>query len=100
MFNWVKNKIRKKMSTEQDGCIRQNLNFVNFSRSRDSHQIENEIREVYEGTNEIKSRKKINEPLSPEDSARNLDLNMICRKIWANYYGGSNSKFDKEFLKD
>ena len=44
MFNWVKNKIRKKMSTEQDGCIRQNLNFVNFSRSRDSHQIENEIR--------------------------------------------------------
>ena len=25
---------------------------------------------------------------------------MDCRKLWANYFGGSDMKFDKEFPKD
>ena len=28
-----------------------------------------------------------------------MKLNKDCRRIWANYLGGSNFKFDKEFLK-
>ena len=53
MFKWIKNRISKRINKEMDGCIIQNLNFVNmveteefvFNRNID-HDILNRIYEI------------------------------------------------------
>ena len=45
----------------------------------------------------MKAKTDSGKNLTPDDNAELLDANKNCRRIWANEFGGSAFKFDKEF---
>ena len=104
MFKWLKGKVNKKIATEMNGCITQNLNFVymveakKFALKQDvDPEIFNKILEIKEKTEQIHNIKKPGDALSPEENDILLELNKYCRNIWTNYFKGNAFKFDKEF---
>jgi|TARA_B000000475_G_C15974343_1_gene438377 hypothetical protein len=107
MFNWIKSKISKKINSEMDGCILQNLNFVNmveeeqyiFKRNIDQ-TIMNRIYEVKEQTKKYDKIKKAGDNFSPEETDDLLKMNMHCRNIWKNYFNKNAVEFDKVFSSD
>ena len=65
MFKWIKSKISKRINSEMDGCIIQNLNFINmvemeqyvFKRNNEQ-SIMNRIYEIKEQTEKYDKIKK------------------------------------------
>ena len=104
MLKWLKDKINKKMSKEMMGCITQNLNFAYaievqkyvFKDNIDK-VIMNNIYSIKDQTEIIFFKKELNAEFTAEENDLLLRLNKDCRRIWANYFGKSNFKFDKEF---
>jgi len=99
MFKWLSGKITEKYNKEMKGCIIQNLKFVNYVRSEDiiNPNIEIFIDEIKDVSLKMQSKMDSGSELSSDDRSKLLDVNMNCRRIWANEFGGSNFKFDKEF---
>ena len=104
MFKWLKDKFNKKVSSEMNGCITQNLNFV-YSLEVKKYVIKENISEdimshiylIKDQTEKIKLTKNPDDDFSPDENDILMKLNKDCRRIWANYLGGSNFKFDQEF---
>ena len=90
-----------------NGCIVQNLNFVNmieveeyvFKRNIDNHILER-IYEIKEKTGNYKKTKKIDSNFTPNETDDLLEMNMHCRNIWKNYFNKKPLEFDKEFSSD
>tara|TARA_B000000532_G_C18539315_1_gene264943 strand:+ start:53 stop:394 length:342 start_codon:yes stop_codon:yes gene_type:complete len=107
MFKWLKGKISKRINSEMDGCIIQNLNFVysmevsqyvfkrNFEQS-----IMNRIYEIKEQTEKYDKIKKAGDDFTPKETDDLLEMNMHCRNIWKNYLNKKASEFDKVFSSD
>lgn len=81
------------------GCIIQNLRFVDFVREQDNinPNIDMFIAEINNVSILMQSKMADGEDLTSDDRSQLLDVNMNCRRIWANEFGGSDLKFDKEF---
>jgi hypothetical protein len=99
MFNWIKDKMNSRINSEMMGCIRQNLRFVDFVNNQDrlNSSLDFYIEEINEISLKMKAKTDSGENLTPDDNAELLDANKNCRRIWANEFGGSAFKFDKEF---
>jgi len=99
MFGWLREKINKKMENEMRGCILQNFRFVEFYNSKDklNPSLNSFVEEVDHVSRYMKNKLDSGVSLSSEDNSKLLDVNMNCRRIWANEFGGSDLKFDKEF---
>ena len=104
MFGWLKGKINKKINSEMQGCIIQNLNFVHmvekaqyvFGEDIDP-SILNKIYEIKDRSIQIRDSKNPEDNFSPEENDILLELNKYCRNLWTNYFRGSAMKFDSEF---
>ncbi len=107
MFNWIKSKISKKINSEMDGCILQNLNFVNmvekeqyiFKKNIDQ-TIMNRIYEIKEQTEKYDKIKKAGDNFTPKETDDLLEMNMHCRNIWKTYFNKTAFEFDKIFSSD
>jgi len=99
MFNWLKDKMNSRINSEMMGCIRQNLRFVDFVNNQDrlNSSLDFYIEEIKEISLKMKAKTDSGENLTPDDNSELLDANKNCRRIWANEFGGSAFKFDKEF---
>ena len=99
MFKWLSDKINEKYKTEMQGCIKQNLRFVDYVREQDdlNANINMFIDDINNVSIVMKSKMAQGEELTSDDRSQLLDVNMNCRRIWANEFGGSNWKFDKVF---
>tara|TARA_B100001063_G_C16661502_1_gene501338 strand:+ start:226 stop:534 length:309 start_codon:yes stop_codon:yes gene_type:complete len=99
VFDWLKNKIEKSESKEFDKGCHRTLNFLNYAKSRDDAQpgdiadIELYISEI---NNLIKNIKK-NDSVDKDSMDKLLEIDMICRRIWANAFQESNFTYDKKF---
>ena len=107
MFKWLKDKVNKRMNNEMHNCITQNLNFVYMVEAR-KYALKDDINEevmshvymIKDQSENIQNSKTEGDDFTNDESDILLKLNMDCRKLWANYFGGSDMKFDKEFPKD
>ena len=107
MFKWIKSKISKRVNSEMDGCIVQNLNFINmvemeqyvFKRNIEQ-SIMNRIYEIKEQTEKYDKIKKAGDNFTPKETVDLLEMNMHCRNIWTNYFNKKAFEFDKEFSSD
>ena len=99
MFKWLSNKIDEKYKTEMQGCIKQNLRFVDYVRQQDdiNPNINMFIDDIINVSIIMQSKMAQGEELTSDNRSQLLDVNMNCRRIWANEFGGSTWKFDKEF---
>jgi hypothetical protein len=99
MFKWLSDKINEKYKSEMQGCIIQNLRFVDFVRKQDNinPNIDIFIDEINNVSILMQSKMADGEDLTSDERSQLLDVNMNCRRIWANEFGGSDLKFDKEF---
>ena len=107
MFNWLKDKINKKMNDEMYNCITQNLNFVYMVEARKyalkediSEEVMTHVYMIKDQSELIKNSKNEGDNFTNDENDLLLKLNMDCRKLWANYFNGSDMKFDKEFPKN
>ena len=107
MFSWIKSKISKKVNSEMDDCIVQNLNFVNmveeeqyiFKRNIEQ-TIMDKIYEIKEQTEKYDKIKKVGDNFTSEETDDLLEMNMHCRNIWKNYFNKKAFEFDKVFSSD
>jgi hypothetical protein len=99
MLGWLRKKINKKIENEMGGCILQNLKFVEFYNNQDklNPSLDLFIEEIERVSKFMKNKLDLGEFLTSEDNSKLLDVNMNCRRIWANEFGGSDFKFDKQF---
>ena len=75
MFKWLKDKINKKVSSEMNGCITQNLNFV-YSLEVKKYVIKENISEdimshiylIKDQTEKIKLTKNPDDDFSPDEN--------------------------------
>lgn len=107
MFNWIKNKINKKMSKEMHGCIIQNLNFVTMVETvqyvfgKDIEPtILQKVYEIKDLSEKIRDSKSPEDTFTPEENDILLELNKYCRNIWTNYFKKGAFEFDKEFSSE
>ena len=104
MFKWIKDKILKNTNSEMDGCIVQNLNFVNmvedeqyfFKRNIDQN-IMDQIYKIKDQTAKYDKIKNIDNNFNAKETDDLLNMNMHCRNIWANYFNKKPFDFDKVF---
>jgi len=104
MFKWIKDKILKRTNSEMDGCIVQNLNFVNmveeeqyvFKRNIDQN-IMDQIYKIKDQTEKYDKIKNIDNNFTAKEIDDLLNMNMHCRNIWTNYFNKKTSDFDKVF---
>ncbi len=107
MFKWIKSKISKRINSEMDGCIIQNLNFINmvemeqyvFKRNIEQN-IMNRIYEIKEQTEKYDKIKKAGDNFTSKETDDLVEMNMHCRNIWTNYFNKKAFEFDKEFSSD
>ena len=99
LFKWLKDKMNKSMNSEMKGCILQNLRFVEYVNNQDklNSSIDQYIEEINDVSINMKDKIDSGETLTSDDNSKLLDVNMNCRRIWANEFGGGNFQFDKEF---
>ena len=107
MFTWIKNKISKKINSEMDRCIVQNLNFVNMIEKEEyifkkniDQSIMKRIYEIKEQTEKYDKVKQAGDNFTTKRSDDLLEMNMHCRNIWKNYFNKKPLEFDKVFSSD
>ena len=101
MFKWLKDKVNKKMNNEMHNCITQNLNFVYMVEARKyalkdniNEEVMSHIYMIKDQSENIQNSKTEGDDFTNDESDILLKLNMDCRKLWANYFGGSESNYD------
>lgn len=107
MFDWIKNKYNKKITTEMDSCIVQNLNFVNMVEEEQyvfnkniNNDILQKIKEIKKTTEFFDKNKNPGSNFTPKETNTLLELNSYCRNIWVNYFKKKPLDFDKVFSSD
>ena len=94
MFKWLKKKVKEKTDQEYKSGIRRTRNFLKFAMAfKDNHD------QLKQDLISMDTTLAILE-MSPNDSKnmdRLLNVDMICRKIFAAEYGGDDSKYNKKF---
>ncbi|MDC3401272.1 hypothetical protein OAX33_04695 [Candidatus Pelagibacter ubique] len=96
MFKWLRDTLLSSEEGFEIGLNR-NTNFIEFGKSFDNNSTETaELLLLFESENMLLRAEGFNK----NSMSRLLDLDMNCRRLFANIYGGSdfkyNSKFDKK----
>jgi len=96
MFKWLRDKLLNTEEGFEIGLDR-NANFLEFAKS-----FSNNTTEINETINALEEENNRLKAIGYNDKTMStlLDLDMNCRRLFANIYGGSdfkyNSKFDKK----
>ena len=94
MFKWLKKKVKEKTDQEYKSGIKRTRNFLKLAMAfKDNHD------QLKQDLISMDTTLAILE-ISPNDSKnmdRLLNVDMICRKIFATEYGGDDSKYNKKF---
>ena len=94
MLKWLRKKVQQKSDEEYKKGIKRNSNFLKFAKAfkDNSDQLKQDLESV-EATNAILNMS----PNNSENMDRLLKLDMICRRMFAQEYNGSDLKYNKEF---
>jgi len=104
---WLKSKISRKINSEMDACIIQNINFANmveeekyvFNRDIDQNILQR-IYEIKQKTEFYDKTKKPGSNFTPVESDDLLEMNTHCRNIWTNFFKKKAFDFDKVFSSE
>ena len=94
MFKWLRDKVLRGDEESFNKGLDRNTNFVEFAKSFTSNTEEvNQIIYALETDNMRLWTFGYNE----KTMSKLLDLDMNCRRLFANVYGGSDFKYDSKF---
>ena len=94
MFKWLRDKMIKGSEEEFNRGLDRNTNFLEFAKSFSNNTKEvNEI--IY--SLETENMQLWTFGYSEQNMSKLLDLDMDCRRIFANIYGGSDLKYNTKF---
>ena len=107
IIKWFKSKISRKINSEMDACIIQNINFANMVEEEKyvfNRNIDQDIlQRVYEIKQKTEFYDKIKKPgsnFTHLESDDLLEMNMHCRNIWTNFFNKKAFDFDKVFSSE
>lgn len=94
MLKWLRNKLLAGSEEEYQRGIDRNTNFIEFAKSF-SNNTGITIQQLLslETDNMMLSMS----PYNSENMSKLLDLDMNCRRMFANVYGGSDLKYNDKF---
>lgn len=93
MFKWLRDTLLSSEEGFEIGLNR-NTNFIEFGKSFDNNSTEtNELLLLFEHQNMLLREEGFNK----DSMSRLLDLDMNCRRVFANVYGGSDLKYNDKF---
>ena len=94
MFKWLRDKVLRGDEESFNKGLDRNTNFLEFAKSFTSNTDEvNQIIYALETENMRLWTFGYNE----KTMSKLLDLDMSCRRLFANVYGGSDFKYDSKF---
>lgn len=94
MFKWLRDKLIKGSEEEFEKGLDRNDNFLEFAKSFSNNTQEvNDI--IY--ALETENMRLWTFGYSEHNMSKLLDLDMNCRRLFANVYGGSDLKYNKKF---
>ena len=94
MFKWLRDKVLRGDEESFNKGLDRNTNFLEFAKSFTSNTDEvNQIIYALETENMRLWTFGYNE----QTMSKLLDLDMNCRRLFANVYGGSDFKYDSKF---
>ena len=94
MFKWLRDKVMRGDEESFNKGLDRNTNFLEFAKSFTSNTDEvNQIIYALETENMRLWTFGYNE----KTMSKLLDLDMNCRRLFANVYGGSDFKYDSKF---
>ena len=94
MFKWLRNKIKKDTEEEFNKGLDRNTNFLEFAKSFSNNSEEvNQI--IY--SLETENMMLWTVGYSENGMSKLLDIDMNCRRLFANVYGGSDFKYNSKF---
>ena len=102
MFNWLRKKALEASKKEYEKGLRRNINFLRFA-AKNWHKAPKEKIELFSNVSEelvpleVENNELNNSGYSEESMSRLLDLDMKCRRLWANFFNGSDLKYNIEF---
>lgn len=94
MFKWLRNKLVRVSKEEFDKGLDRNTNFLEFAKAftNNTSKVQNAIHLL-----ETENMLLWTDGYSDESISRLLDIDMHCRRLFANVYGGSDLKYNKKF---
>lgn len=94
MFKWLRDKLITGSKEEYEKGLDRNTNFLEFAKSfnNNSDEVNNLIY-----TLETENMRLWTLGYNDENMSKLLDLDMNCRRMFANVYGGSDLKYNNKF---
>ena len=94
MFKWLRNKVMKGSKEEYLEGIDRNTNFLEFAKSfsNNSDILLQQILSI-----ETENLLLWSLTYNDENMSKLLDIDMACRRLFANEYGGSDFKYNSKF---
>lgn len=94
MFKWLRNKVMKGSKEEYQKGIDRNTFFLEFAKSfsNNSDLLKQQLYAL-----ETENMKLWMAPYNDENMSKLLDIDMACRRLFANEYGGSDLKYNSKF---
>ena len=94
MLKWLRDKIISGSQEEYERGIDRNTNFLEFAKSFGNNtDVTIQQLMALETDNMILSMS----PYNSDNMSKLLDLDMNCRRMFANVYGGSDLKYNSKF---
>ena len=94
MFKWLRDKLIKGSEAEFEKGLDRNTNFLEFAKSFNNNSEEvNDL--IY--ALETENMRLWTFGYNDQTMSKLLDLDMNCRRLFANVYGGSDLKYNKKF---
>ena len=94
MFKWLRDKVMKGTEESFNKGVDRNTNFLEFAKSFSNNTPEvNDIIYALETDNTMLWTVGYND----KSMSKLLDVDMNCRRLFANVYGGSDFKYDTKF---
>ena len=94
MFKWLRDKLITGSKEEYEKGLDRNTNFLEFAKSfnNNSDEVNNLIYAL-----ETENMRLWTLGYNDENMSKLLDLDMNCRRMFANVYGGSDLKYNGKF---
>jgi len=94
MFKWLRDKLIKGSEEEYEKGLDRNTNFLEFAKSfnNNSDEVNNLIYAL-----ETENMHLWTLGYNDENMSKLLDLDMNCRRMFANVFGGSDLKYNSKF---
>ena len=94
MFKWLRNKVMKGSKEEYLKGIDRNTNFLEFAKSfsNNSDILLQQILSI-----ETENLLLWSLTYNDENMSKLLDIDMACRRLFANEYGGSDFNYNSKF---